>query len=390
MLSRLWTLQCYERYSSIKTFRKPYSISNNKAAAFVFDIDGVLIRGKQVLDPAKKALFELYKMYNRKKFPIAFLTNGGGCTETEKARSGQSDGQPFFKTVLMRNRQLSEWFNLPIQNDQIVLSHTPLRELSAKYNEKDWAVVCVGRGHPDFVASSYGFRNVIPIEEIGRLEPSATPFCDYEKVSKRTNWDQQALYKPIGGILVTCFLSCCSKYNYFLCAYRLCPIQPIGVEISKLFVIFCNRIVVLYFRHKKRFKFISPIQILYGLMSFLFLGAFRLALEKIYQELVGKPLPYIQYGKPCAVQYRFMEDLLRKQAISQGYTDLEVIYAIGDNPAADIRGARNAGKPWIPILVKTGCFSTNDGDNDPNDPADYVFQDVNEAISTLVQKLSSS
>ncbi|EME28940.1 hydrolase family protein / HAD-superfamily protein isoform 1 [Galdieria sulphuraria] len=119
-------------------------------------------------------------------------------------------------------------------------------------------------------------------------------------------------------------------------------------------------------------------------------GAFRLALEKIYQELVGKPLPYIQYGKPCAVQYRFMEDLLRKQAISQGYTDLEVIYAIGDNPAADIRGARNAGKPWIPILVKTGCFSTNDGDNDPNDPADYVFQDVNEAISTLVQKLSSS
>ncbi|EME28939.1 hydrolase family protein / HAD-superfamily protein isoform 3 [Galdieria sulphuraria] len=124
MLSRLWTLQCYERYSSIKTFRKPYSISNNKAAAFVFDIDGVLIRGKQVLDPAKKALFELYKMYNRKKFPIAFLTNGGGCTETEKAR------------------QLSEWFNLPIQNDQIVLSHTPLRELSAKVRRDRDVVLC--------------------------------------------------------------------------------------------------------------------------------------------------------------------------------------------------------------------------------------------------------
>ncbi|GJD08328.1 Uncharacterized CDP-alcohol phosphatidyltransferase class-I family protein [Galdieria sulphuraria] len=326
MLSRLWTLQCYER-------------------------------GKQVLDPAKKALFELYKMYNRKKFPIAFLTNGGGCTETEKAR------------------QLSEWFNLPIQNDQIVLSHTPLRELSAKYNEKDWAVVCVGRGHPDFVASSYGFRNVIPIEEIGRLEPSATPFCDYEKVSKRTNWDQQALYKPIGGILVMSDSTDWGRDIQIICDILQSNSRVVFSTQEEVQVYFTNP----DFIWANEFPFPRFGQ-----------GAFRLALEKIYQELVGKPLPYIQYGKPCAVQYRFMEDLLRKQAISQGYTDLEVIYAIGDNPAADIRGARNAGKPWIPILVKTGCFSTNDGDNDPNDPADYVFQDVNEAISTLVQKLSSS
>jgi len=231
--------------------------------------------------------------------------------------------------------------------------------------------VCVGRGHPDVVAYSCGFRYVIPIEEIGRLEPTATPFCDYEKVPRNTNWQREALDYPVGGILVLSDSTDWGRDIQIIC----------DILLSRSCLVFSKQFdVKLYFTNPdflwaNEFPFPRFGQ-----------GAFRLALESIYQQLTGKPLPYIQYGKPCTVQYRFMENLLRKQALSKGYTDLEVIYAIGDNPAADIRGARNAGRPWIPILVRTGCFSSEDGDNDPRDPADYVFQDVNEAVKTLAQR----
>lgn len=36
------------------------------------------------------------------------------------------------------------------------------------------------------------------------------------------------------------------------------------------------------------------------------------------------------------------------------------IYAVGDNPAADVRGANAAGAPWVSVLVtKTGVATEN-------------------------------
>ena len=60
------------------------------------------------------------------------------------------------------------------------------------------------------------------------------------------------------------------------------------------------------------------------------------------------------YGKPHPQPYRLMEDLLLKQAKLIGM-DLPqaghklpfgAVYAVGDNPASDIAGARSAGEPW--------------------------------------------
>ena len=95
--------------------------------AFVFDIDGVLIRGNQVLDPAKRALAKLYspdgifsaachpgsRYYclglaiklasagQNPRLPVCFLTNGGGVLESEKAK------------------QLSGWLGVNIGADQV-------------------------------------------------------------------------------------------------------------------------------------------------------------------------------------------------------------------------------------------------------------------------------
>ena len=58
------------------------------------------------------------------------------------------------------------------------------------------------------------------------------------------------------------------------------------------------------------------------------------------------------------------------------------IYAIGDNPRSDVRGANNAGDQWTSILVRTGCFQGEN--NDPDDPADIVVQDVREAMESIL------
>ena len=42
---------------------------------------------------------------------------------------------------------------------------------------------------------------------------------------------------------------------------------------------------------------------------------------------------------------------------------------VGDNPAADVRGANRAGPPWVSVLVRTGVFNGPPGSNSEEDPA---------------------
>lgn len=73
-------------------------------------------------------------------------------------------------------------------------------------------------------------------------------------------------------------------------------------------------------------------------------------------------------GKPHPEPYRLAERLLTAQAAELGLVDpshltakpgaalpFSAIYAVGDNPAADVRGANAAGAPWVSVLVHTGA-----------------------------------
>lgn len=91
----------------------------------------------------------------------------------------------------------------------------------------------------------------------------------------------------------------------------------------------------------------------------------------LYHELTeGRDsLQVQQYGKPQPVQYRYCEEVLRQQAKTLGWIDGNekdgegayqlVPFMMGDNPAADMRGAVNAGGEWTGILVCTGVFDIN-------------------------------
>ena len=135
-------------------------------------------------------------------------------------------------------------------------------------------------------------------------------------------------------------------------------------------------------------------------------------------QLTGAPLPSKRfYGKPNAPTYRLLEKMLAEvhdcvfawvcQCVCAGHVPLihlhlgfagrptahlpaihptqqaagmglelpppppgatspfGAIWAVGDNPRSDVRGANAAGAPWVSVLVRTGVAK----ENDPADPA---------------------
>jgi ribonucleotide monophosphatase NagD (HAD superfamily) len=112
------------------------------------------------------------------------------------------------------------------------------------------------------------------------------------------------------------------------------------------------------------------------------------------------------YGKPLRDTYRHLANLLAQRwntqqksfiphssssssasspsTLSSSFLPppLTQIYAIGDNPLSDIRGANSVG--WFSILVRTGIFQN--GENDPTDPAQLVVPTVREAVQHILHK----
>jgi phosphoglycolate phosphatase-like HAD superfamily hydrolase len=86
-------------------------------------------------------------------------------------------------------------------------------------------------------------------------------------------------------------------------------------------------------------------------------------------------------GQPCVQQ-------LQQQVCAQAADVFSNIFAVGDNPAADIRGANNAGHPWVSVLVRTGVFQ-GEG-NSEVDPAHIVVTDVLAAVQAGLHRARSS
>lgn len=88
-----------------------------KNMAFVFDIDGVLVHGDRLIPEGKRAL-EILNGDNELgiKIPHIFLTNGSG------------------KPELARTEQLAKILHNPVNTEQFIQSHTPMRALAEYYS----------------------------------------------------------------------------------------------------------------------------------------------------------------------------------------------------------------------------------------------------------------
>ncbi|XP_061213840.1 haloacid dehalogenase-like hydrolase domain-containing 5 isoform X2 [Neopsephotus bourkii] len=117
---------------------------------FLFDIDGVLVRGKTPIPAAKTAFQKLVNSQGQFMVPVVFVTNAGNCLRQEKAD------------------QLSQLLGVPISQDQVVMSHSPLR-MFKRYHDK--CVLVSGQGPLLDIAQDLGFCQPITIETLREKHP---------------------------------------------------------------------------------------------------------------------------------------------------------------------------------------------------------------------------
>ncbi|KZV96288.1 HAD-superfamily hydrolase [Exidia glandulosa HHB12029] len=286
---------------------KQFSSITKAPLAFAFDIDGVLIRGPDVIPGAQRALNK------NTSEPCLQLTNGGGEFEHVKSE------------------KLSKQLGVHIEPEQMIQSHTIMRQLAHKYASKP--VLVLGGKHDmgRRIANSYGFQDVyIPVDFLA-WEPSIWPLGAEFISDADLAHARRADFRKVPFAAV--FVIHDPRPSWFL------EIQPPPE------LVFCNPDLV----WRGQFHRVRLGQ-----------GAFRDAFQAVYTALEGAPYPYTQYGKPTKDTYDFAHDTLaRLVKRAGGQPSTTQYYMIGDNPESDIAGANAAG--WHSVLVHTGVYDHTRG-----------------------------
>eukprot|EP00076_Gallus_gallus_P008731 XP_004938006.1 haloacid dehalogenase-like hydrolase domain-containing 5 isoform X1 [Gallus gallus] len=377
------------------------------AFGFLFDIDGVLVRGSQVVPAAREAFRRLSDAGGRLRVPVVFLTNAGNCLRAAKAR------------------ELSQALGLQVSPEQVILSHSPLR-LFSQFHPK--CVLVAGQGPVEENARNLGFKHVVTIEALRK----AYPLLDMVDQSRRPKElpPPTTGFPTIEGVVLfgepVRWETSLQLIIDVLLSNGNPGAEPEGIPYPHLPVLACN-MDLLWMAEAKMPRFGH--------------GTFLLCLENIYKKVTGRELKYeALIGKPSTVTYRYAEYLIKEQAEKHGWkAPIRRLYAIGDNPMSDVYGANlynnylksaqqnqvEAGVKRIPqaanpqtedrlavescesILVCTGVYRHNaDVSRKPEecstetvfhghrdfcfDPslveASYIVQDVNEAVLLAFEK----
>ncbi|KAI0892335.1 HAD-superfamily hydrolase [Annulohypoxylon nitens] len=340
-----------------------------RAVAFAFDIDGVLVKGKKALPGASDAV----KLLQRKHVPFMFLTNGGGHTEDAHVK------------------RVGQRLGLTFSPKQFVQSHTPYFDLVPEYGDK---MILVLGGHGQQireVAHAYGFKNVVTSSDIvatckhihafpeitkyhhdeygiERPELLTTPISAILCWSSPRDWylDLQVVQDLLlssGGIVGT--VSTKNGDDSLPNNGYLQDGQP------KLF--FCNPDFEWCTEHEQ---------------PRLAQGAFKEALGAIWKVKTGTNLEYTRFGKPTEATYVYAERVLREYSQSQNPSqEIGTVYMIGDNPESDVAGANSFrsehGVEWRSILVETGVYVAG---SVPKHQPYHTVKNVMEAVEWALKK----
>ncbi|KAM9534079.1 haloacid dehalogenase-like hydrolase domain-containing 5 [Guaruba guarouba] len=300
---------------------------------FLFDIDGVLVRGKTPIPAAKTAFQKLVNSQGQFVVPVVFVTNAGNCLRQEKAD------------------QLSQLLGVAISQDQVMMSHSPLR-MFKRYHDK--CVLVSGQGPLLDIAQDLGFCQPITIETLREkhplldvvdhdrrpnvLYPSAVELPKIEAVvlfGEPVRWETNL--QLIIDVLLT------SGY----------PGNPYHREnYPHIPVLACN-MDLMWVAEAQSPRFGH--------------GTFMVCLENIYKKITGKDLKYeALMGKPSKVTYQYAEYLIRAQAAERQWQHpIHTLYAVGDNLMTDVYGAnlynryleensRQGSKSWVQAKVAGG------------------------------------
>ncbi|CAI9105237.1 OLC1v1004119C1 [Oldenlandia corymbosa var. corymbosa] len=337
--------------------------------AIAFDIDGVILRGETPIGGSPQALRRLYydsataATISALKIPYVFLTNGGGVPESKRAKD------------------LARQLGVNISPLQVIQGHTPFKQLVKRF-END-LIVAVGKGEPAVVMSEYGFKNVLSIDDYASFFDNIDPLAQYKKWKEIQAVKQHASLtinpdsERVGAVFVVSDSIDWSRDIQVLCDILRTGGLP-GRETA-------HQPPLFFASDDLAYQALFPAERL-GM------GAFRIALESIFNSIHPKDMEYTSYGKPHPFVFKNAENVLT-QVVQSAYNNIEAdggtepfktLYMVGDNPSIDIKGARQAGSPWFSILTRTGVFK-GEG-NHTEHPADLVVDTVEEAVDYILRK----
>ncbi|KAG7696142.1 hypothetical protein KL930_003169 [Ogataea haglerorum] len=360
-----------------RVFRRCHS-----TLGFVFDIDGVLLKGHNAIPEATEALNTL----QAEKVPFILLTNGGGVLESARCE------------FISQKLKLQS----PLLSRQIVQSHTPLRTLVNKHRR----VLVVG-GPADSargVAQEYGFREVLRPIDLIRANSNIWPFHKYSQ-QEIDEWsldpeiskvDVDGQNEPIDSIMVfndprdmgsdfQIIMDLLNSEDGLLGTRRTYSSSTPSVPI-----VFSNN-DLLWATDFKLPRFGQ--------------GAFKIMIQALYQHTNnGKQLQQLTLGKPYKVTYDyahhvlidFYENLqngdfekppcLPQLNVAPANSPFDRVFMVGDNPESDILGG-NAYN-WDTILVRTGVFKDGDFEQDSKlaKPTFGTFDNVRDGVFAALEK----
>ncbi|XP_055976127.1 haloacid dehalogenase-like hydrolase domain-containing 5 [Sorex fumeus] len=353
---------------------------------FLFDIDGVLVRGHQVIPAAQEAFRRLLNPQGQLQVPVVFVTNAGNILQDGKAR------------------ELSALLGFKVDPDQVILSHSPLKLFSQYHGKR---MVVSGQGPLVENARLLGFQNVVTVDELRTAFP-VLDMVDLERRPKTTPL-LRTDFPAIEGVLLLgepvrwetslqLIMDVLLSNGNLGTGLATAPYPHLPVLASNMDLLWMAEAKMPRFGH----------------------GTFLLCLETIYRKVTGKELRYeALMGKPSIITYQYAEDMIRQQVERRGWTaPIQKLYAIGDNPMSDVYGANlfhqhlqsakreGAVQPGrsqpcttqscTPILVCTGVYSPQapeaappfhghrDFDSSPSLlEASYIVHDVDEAVQLV-------
>lgn len=305
------------------------------------DIDGVIVLGKKVISGAADAISRL----RANNVPFICVTNGGEVMEEEKAA------------------KLSQILGVEIFPHQVVLSHTPMKDLVPQYANS--RVLVIGNDNCLEVARSYGFTRVVGVDHIHSENHLLHPKKDIAGHVLKP--DPPTHEEPVVAAFVfgepTDWALCMQVLSDLMHDDDAHPLSNIPLFTSNSDIVYTNEY------HKPRFT----------------QGAFVEAYKHLFEHYSGKELNITRFGKPFPIQYKYAQECLARECDRTGLAAPSAYFAVGDNPKSDVRGANSCGMGWTSILVRTGVFKgKSPEDNDPIDPADVVVDSIIEAVDYIV------
>ncbi|KAJ7668457.1 HAD-like domain-containing protein [Mycena polygramma] len=339
---------CFRHTSSHQISKPPL--------AFVFDIDGVLIRGEDVLPSAKRALSMLEGSNPlNMKLPYILLTNGGGINEKE--RCAKLSGKLGFK----------------IHPDQYIQAHTILKTMSYRYTDSSVLVLGGKLDQVRQVAVDYGFKKAYTTLDVLAWNPSVWPFHRLTAAEIATTKEIDFSQTPISAVFVFH-----DPRNWALDVQVICdviqsngviggPYIPLEDQINPIELVFCNPDLIW------GSDFDRPR---------LGQGAFKAAFQAVFK-----------FGKPSPATYRFATEVLsarlremtgRSDRLPPVCVSRPNVTYLCKTTFSDIAGANTA--HWESILVKTGVFTGGQPTHTPTHEAEDVEEAVCWAIEREMQK----